>query len=845
MGGLTIAIKKSVKSKLKLIYNSEHIMALRLISIHITVLVAYFPPGTAIEDIFFNISDALHYSETRDRVIIAGDFNARLDQGTRGEELLELLYHSGYTSLNCPNTPTYICHNGSSTIDLVFVNDPKLVPSKLLVSDNHATKHSVISLKLNASYETNANKSTAIRECNVEMLKGHIDLSLQNGIDVFYNNFVSAIRDSSITKKKRTSKLWFDKECYILHDKLKQQYKNTHGSMTKTNLAALATVKKQFKTLCKRKKTAWQKRRQEKILYTAETDKSQFWNILKVKKQQPAQCHVTADEWSDHFTSLFDVPTVPFNLESAEISGNHDYVYSTVETANDLTKDITLNEITEAIAKSPNHKAAGPDGITNEVLKHTFGVIYPFLLILFNFCLREATCPTIWRNSYLIPLYKGKGQKNDPGNYRGISLLSCTFKTYTSILYNRLLSWVENHELLPETQFGFRKGRSTIQATKHLIDAIKAGVNSAEKCYYVGYVDFEKAFDKINRQLLFKKLQARGLHSHFLTILHNIYTENNIQVSLDDYLSEIISQKVGVPQGDKLSPLLFALFIADLSEILQKTGCFIIFYADDLAIGTTNLSNLQDAFIQLEKYCSDNGMSVNIKKTKIVKYRKGGRLASTDVIFYKNVPLEFVDKFEYLGIWLSTRLSPKHHLEHRRKKAISVIGRLQAQTMFRNMNFTSASRLYSSIAIPAGFYGLEVFVDCLTQQNIDDHLKKISGFFFKKWLGISNHSNTTKTLTNLLYNDFLNVQTCHPYRRRQLALFYVNGYHQELCQEENCYQIVVHDLSMTHGFALCESCKCKFCNMEIVDDLHLNSCSYFDLMPTLDLKIRLLNEFIV
>ena len=111
----------------------------------------------------------------------------------------------------------------------------------------------------------------------------------------------------------------------------------------------------------------------------------------------------------------------------------------------------------------------------------------------------------------------------------------------------------------------------------------------------------------------------------------------------DGYLSTKISQTIDVPQGDKLSPLLFALFLAALSAELESTGCFTIFYANDLAIGSTELDNVKNAMFLLEKYCQRNSLKVNVGKTKVVKHRNGGRLARTDQLFFINTEIEFKD----------------------------------------------------------------------------------------------------------------------------------------------------------------------------------------------------------
>ena len=243
--------------------------------------------------------------------------------------------------------------------------------------------------------------------------------------------------------------------------------------------------------------------------------------ILKTRKPPIAHCAVSSDTWFDHFDKLLNVPlSYNFYPENAEITGYHDYQTSLSERIPEMSSEIKLAEITRVVANSPNNKAAGPDDITNEVLKSSFGLEFSFLVTIFNICFTNATCPVVWRDAYLKPFYKGKGEKTDPISFRGISLLSCVYKCYSAILYNRLSNWVELQKLLPDTQYGFRKGRSTIIAAKKLIESIRTGIRS-KKRYYVCYVDFEKAFDKLDRKLLFTKLQRNGLSVHFTKVLYH------------------------------------------------------------------------------------------------------------------------------------------------------------------------------------------------------------------------------------------------------------------------------------------------------------------------------------
>ena len=121
-------------------------------------------------------------------------------------------------------------------------------------------------------------------------------------------------------------------------------------------------------------------------------------------------------------------------------------------------------------------------------------------MFLFNICFENGVLPTAWKASYVKTLYKGKGSKTDANSYRGISLLSGLYKIYTGIVYKRLQIWAD--EILPPSQFGFRKGKSTIDAAKTLRDNIHLYVNSSSGKYYACFIDFDKTYDTVDKNLL-------------------------------------------------------------------------------------------------------------------------------------------------------------------------------------------------------------------------------------------------------------------------------------------------------------------------------------------------------
>ena len=210
---------------------------------------------------------------------------------------------------------------------------------------------------------------------------------------------------------------------------------------------------------------------------------------------------------------------------------------------------------------------------------------------------------------------------------------------------------------------------------------------SKPKCpLYTIYVDFTKAFDSIDRSRLFAKLNDIGVSATFIKALWPIFKQNNFQVILPNQsLTDPITQTLGVPQG-------------------QCLQCLV--YADDLAICSNNLCAIQQSIDRLYKYCSDNYLGINIGKTKIMKFRRGGHLAKSDVITYNSNPIEFVSKFTYLSVVFQTKGKLTGHFDHLRNKGIAACAKVAARMPLSKMSPAILARLFLAVVLPSATYGL-------------------------------------------------------------------------------------------------------------------------------------------
>ena len=216
---------------------------------------------------------------------------------------------------------------------------------------------------------------------------------------------------------------------------------------------------------------------------------------------------------------------------------------------------------------------------------------------LFYYCFDNACCPSVWNTSYLLTLYKGKGDTSDPNSARGIALQSRRLNSYYYILDRRMYKWAEWSEVFPDEQHGFKVNRSTETAIRVLQNITSDTLSEAKTPLYVAFVDFAKAFDSIDRTLLFGKLKCCGISTKCVKALWPLIIENVVQIISARNVSDKILQTKGIPQGQCLSPHLYSIFTADMPTAIKhetvdiRTQCIV--YADDLAICCHSVKSLQ------------------------------------------------------------------------------------------------------------------------------------------------------------------------------------------------------------------------------------------------------------
>lgn len=333
---------------------------------------------------------------------------------------------------------------------------------------------------------------------------------------------------------------------------------------------------------------------------------------------------------------------------------------------------------------------------------------------------------------------------------------------------------VEN--AIPEEQFGFMKGKNTLQAVRCLLTNIQEALNKQKGKIHIVFIDYTKAFDLINRSMVMGKLEQIVGKNYITRILRNILKMNYVQIYDNVDKSEPLEQTNGVLQGDPLSPLLFNIATQDVVKTIQTEDVHFYAYADDMALASENIHNLQLAFDRLIDWAARNEFQINRKKTVTMTVKKGGRPAANDIITYGNEQLTRVSHFKYLGITLQTQGNVyTKHIQDRVAVAIIAMNTIKN---IQKISLVTAMKLFHLKIRPIITYGLEIIWEDLSKKNLED-IERLKAAFLKKALALSKY--TPSRLTYELAREPYFIEEL----RQQLLLPSTESY-QNLIQELKC-----------------------------------------------------------
>ena len=258
--------------------------------------------------------------------------------------------------------------------------------------------------------------------------------------------------------------------------------------------------------------------------------------------------------------------------------------------------------------------------------------------------------------NFLKPIYK-KGSSEDPDNYRGIAIGSALAKLFSIILLNRLTKYINQKKLISVKQIGFMKGTGTSDHIFLLQTIIEKVVRKGKKRLYAAFIDFKKAYDTVDRDLLIRRLKALGINGIFLRNIIAMYKRTEYSIKFREGNSQPIFSNMGLKQGCPLSPMLFNLYIDDIDEIydescspveFQDTKLNHFLYADDLVLLSLTSEGLQNCLDRVHNFAKNKRLTVSITKSKTMVFNQAGIMIHNPFVF-DNEALEQVQSFCYLG----------------------------------------------------------------------------------------------------------------------------------------------------------------------------------------------------
>ncbi|MEW8544944.1 MAG: reverse transcriptase family protein [Candidatus Thiodiazotropha sp.] len=578
-------------------------------------------------------------------------------------------------------------------------------------------------------------------------LKSRLIITIGNSLDESLNIIVNLYQNaakcmiSNSSRQKRIQEPWWDRQCAILKKQKYMSLKQFRRQSTTNNLTNYIEIRNKFKLLCHNKKSEFQcKNRNE--LVSSRKDMNLFWKtVKKFKPKKTEEADITCDQWFNHFKTLLYDGGIVGRLENLDNNNNNNNNDDSL-LDDYFNEPFSMDELTSSVNKLKLGKAGGPDGILSEMIKSTCSIVAPVLLSLYNRILELGNFPEPWGKSVLCPLYKA-GSLTDPNNFRGISLIDVLNKVLTGMMHNRLYMWAEENNKISEAQAGFRKGYSAIDNLFVLMSMGQKYLSKKGGRFYCIFIDFSKAFDRVDHLELFESLRRKGVTGKFMTLLVSMYSQLCSCVKLNNQsFTKYFSCNIGTRQGCKLSPILFSLFINDLIDDLKQSGVrgihisnngeeiLAIAYADDFAEVSDSVRALQIQIDITSRFCDRTKMKVNLSKTKIIVFRNGGFLRDMEKWFFKGEEIQAVSSYKYMGLSVTPKLiwtRAKDTLAIQARK--SIVSLLKLQNSIGYFEFVDLFKLFDTMVKPVLCYAAEIW-----GFEYSDIIENVQDRFCKKYL---------------------------------------------------------------------------------------------------------------
>ena len=695
---------------------------------NVLVGVVYRPPGTDMNLFNEQMGLLMDVIKTENKICyIVGDYNINILNSESHEgtgSFVDILYGASFVPLI--TRPTRITKETATLIDNIFTNNLQDISTSfqgILVTDisDHFPIFHIRQQPLKIDKEVFMYRRTFSERNKQSFLNalGEIDFgeiytagNTQSAFTIFYGHLTNMF-NKHFPLRKHTIR--YNNRKPWLTDALRNSIKFKNKLYTKylkVKSVYNEITYKNYKNKLTRILKAAEKKYYSELLIANKSNMRKTWNIIKgiINKNRVQNPHnkfklnsneITTDPAtiSDYFNKFFVNigPTLAQKIPKQNHSPEH---YLGERSLNSIfLSHVTENELIKLVSQLKD-SSPGYDGIKASVLKLSMNVLSTHLTHLCNMSLMEGVFPDELKKANVIPLFKS----GDPmifSNYRPVSLLPVLSKVFEKIMYTRLLDFLKKYKVLFKYQFGFREKHSTYMALMILMDKLISSLEKGE--YVVGvFLDFSKAFDTVDHDILLMKLPHYGVRGPALEWFRTYLSNRTQYVSYNGHSSETRKIICGVPQGSILGPLLFLIYINDLSVVCKHT--MPILFADDsnLFANNTDLSVIADVLDQeladISRWLKINKLSLNIKKTQYMVFTRSKKKQDDISLTIDGEPISKTSVSKFLGVYIDDKLNWKHHLGYISRKVAKGIGILIKARQY--LTKASLVQLYYSFIYP-------------------------------------------------------------------------------------------------------------------------------------------------